>query len=181
MRPVVEGMGVSGQGQHAKLAANRERFSYQDILTTGADGKRYEMGCVPLRRYPMWLATINPAKASNPAVRQRVGDPCASVLEDPSRVLRGRLALVGAPLLLTDFLHLGVAPCQLVPEGSVGPFLAKHLGGYVSRGLGDPQRRRAVDRVVLAAERDDGGLRAGGPEQVQSLLLLGLRVDGRGM
>jgi len=62
MRPVVEGMGLSWQGQHEKLAARRDQFNCQDILTVGGDGKRREMLCIPLRRYPMWLATINPAK-----------------------------------------------------------------------------------------------------------------------
>jgi hypothetical protein len=66
LRPVVEGMGLDWSGQRAKLAAQRERFSCGDIPTTGADGKRYEMSCIPLRRYPMWLATINPAKGVIP-------------------------------------------------------------------------------------------------------------------
>lgn len=53
MRPVVESMGLDWSGQRAKLAAQRERFSCGDIPTTGSDGKRYEMTCIPLRRYPM--------------------------------------------------------------------------------------------------------------------------------
>lgn len=65
MRPAVQGMGVSWQGQHAKLDVSRERFNYQDILTVGADGKQRAMGCIPLRRYPMWLATVDPAKGPN--------------------------------------------------------------------------------------------------------------------
>ncbi|WP_267428509.1 phage antirepressor N-terminal domain-containing protein [Methylobacterium sp. GC_Met_2] len=67
MRPVVEGMGLSWGGQRDKLETNASRFSRTDIRTTGADGKQYEMTCIPLRRYPMWLAAINPAKISNPA------------------------------------------------------------------------------------------------------------------
>ena len=69
MRPVVEGMGLAWQSQGAKLRAQSERFSCNDIVSTGADGKQHEMTCIPLRRYPMWLETINPAKIPNQAVR----------------------------------------------------------------------------------------------------------------
>jgi GNAT superfamily N-acetyltransferase len=72
MRPVVEGMGINWAGQQQKLAADPGRFNCMDIHTVGADGRTREMACIPLRRYPMWLATINPAKIPNPAVRQRV-------------------------------------------------------------------------------------------------------------
>ncbi len=72
LRSVVEDMGVSWQGQQAKLAADRDRFNHQGILTVGADGKQREMLCIPLRRFPAWLYGINAAKLPNPAVRQRV-------------------------------------------------------------------------------------------------------------
>lgn len=72
MRPIVEGMGLSWQGQQEKLNGNRGRFNYQGILTVGADGKSREMGCIPLWCYPLWLATINPAKIPRPEVQQRV-------------------------------------------------------------------------------------------------------------
>lgn len=61
LRPVVEGMGLSWGSQFTKLTKDRERFGCSDIETTGADGKRYVMTCIPLRSYPMWLATSNPA------------------------------------------------------------------------------------------------------------------------
>lgn len=67
-------------------------------MTTGADGKRYEMGCVPLRRYPMWLATINPAKVPDPAVRQRV-----ELYQDASAAA------------LYQFWAIGVAHVEAVP------------------------------------------------------------------
>ncbi|GAB6971907.1 phage antirepressor N-terminal domain-containing protein [Methylobacterium phyllosphaerae] len=72
MRPVVEGMGLNWAGQQQKLSADPGRFNCMDIHTLGADGRQREMACIPLRRYPMWLATINPAKVLDPAVRQRV-------------------------------------------------------------------------------------------------------------
>ena len=71
MRPVVEGMGLNWAGQQQKLAAARSRFACMDIHTHDSSGRAQEMTCIPLRRYPMWLATINPGKIPNPAVRQR--------------------------------------------------------------------------------------------------------------
>ena len=73
LKPVVEGMGMSWGSQHTKLSAEPNRFSYTVIGTTGADGKRYEMAAIPLRRYPMWLATINPAVRQRVEVRAGVG------------------------------------------------------------------------------------------------------------
>ncbi len=71
MRPVVEGMGLDWSAQRAKLASQHARFNSGDITTVGADGRQREMTCIPLRCYPMWLATINPAKVPNPAVWQQ--------------------------------------------------------------------------------------------------------------
>ncbi len=69
--PVVEGMGLAWQSQGTKLRANPERFNCNDIVTVGADGRQREKTCIPLKRYPAWLNTINPAKIPDPAVRQR--------------------------------------------------------------------------------------------------------------
>lgn len=72
MRPVVEGMGLSWGTQYNKLTSQPERFACLHMKTHDAAGREQVMTCIPLRRYPMWLATINPAKIPNPAVRQRV-------------------------------------------------------------------------------------------------------------
>ena len=59
-------------GQQQKLAAARTRFACMGIHTHDSSGRVQEMTCIPLRRYPKWLATINPVKVPDPAVRQRV-------------------------------------------------------------------------------------------------------------
>jgi len=70
MKPIVENMGLSWQGQHAKL---NEKFNsvIKLILTTGADGKNYEMTCLPLRKLPAWLYSINPNKVA-PELRDKI-------------------------------------------------------------------------------------------------------------
>lgn len=73
MRPVVEGMGLAWQSQNAKLNAGSDRYGARnDIVTRDAAGREQAMTCMPLKRYPLWLVTINPAKVPDPAVRQRV-------------------------------------------------------------------------------------------------------------
>ena len=49
MRPIVEGMGLTWQSQYEKL---KQRFSsvITEIVTTGKDGKQYNMVCLPVRK-----------------------------------------------------------------------------------------------------------------------------------
>lgn len=63
MKPIVTGMGLDWKGQHVKLA---EKFSsvMEIISTTGGDGKNYEMVCLPLRKLPAWLYSVNPNKVA---------------------------------------------------------------------------------------------------------------------
>lgn len=64
MKPVVENMGIDWGGQHIKLT---EKFGsvIEIISTTGGDGKQYEMVCLPLRKFPAWLYSINPSYCIN--------------------------------------------------------------------------------------------------------------------
>ncbi|HBP5393076.1 TPA: phage antirepressor N-terminal domain-containing protein [Pseudomonas aeruginosa] len=70
MKPVVENMGLAWQAQHVKLA---EKFGsvITIIVTTGADGKRYDMTCLPLKKLPAWLYSINPSKVK-PELREKI-------------------------------------------------------------------------------------------------------------
>ena len=61
VKPVCEILGVDYPGQFTKL---KEHPIYGSVIglspTTGADGKEYEMACLPLRYFPGWLFSINP-------------------------------------------------------------------------------------------------------------------------
>ncbi|MCJ2051014.1 phage antirepressor N-terminal domain-containing protein [Methylobacterium sp. J-070] len=48
-------------------------------------GPTREMTCIPLHRDPMWLATIDPTKIPNPAVRQRVQGRAANLFQGGGR------------------------------------------------------------------------------------------------
>jgi len=71
MRPIVEGMGLAWSPQFTKLKAAAGRFDLRSHIVTqvGHDQSR-EMLRIPLRRYPMWLATVN--RARRPALAETV-------------------------------------------------------------------------------------------------------------
>jgi len=73
MKPVVEGMGLAWSPQFVKLKDHPVLApAVTQIVTTGADGKSYEMTAVPLNRLHFWLATVNPKKVPDPVVREKV-------------------------------------------------------------------------------------------------------------
>ena len=61
VKPVCEILGVAYQSQQATL---KEHPIYSSVITlsvtTGADGKKYEMLCIPFRFFAGWLFSINP-------------------------------------------------------------------------------------------------------------------------
>ena len=64
MKPIATNMGLDWKSQHTKLT---EKFGsvMVEITTTGGDGKRYEMSCLPLRKLPAWLYSISPNKVKS--------------------------------------------------------------------------------------------------------------------
>lgn len=72
MRPIVEGMGLSWQGQHEKFAGSRFATSVREILMQlPGDTQRRPMTCLPLRKLPGWLMSVYPNKV-RPALRERI-------------------------------------------------------------------------------------------------------------
>ena len=61
VKPVCEILGVDAKAQREKIEEH-PLFSSVRVLSpsTGADGKTYEMVCLPLRYFPSWLFSINP-------------------------------------------------------------------------------------------------------------------------
>ncbi|MHC1788282.1 phage antirepressor N-terminal domain-containing protein [Solidesulfovibrio sp.] len=83
MRPIVEGMGMAWSPQRVKLTANAGRWGVTMIVTPSEGGSQ-ETLCMPLRKLPGWLMTINPKKVA-PAIRETVTlyqDECDDALWD---------------------------------------------------------------------------------------------------
>lgn len=83
MKPIVEGMGLSWQGQHEKLNGNKKRWGIKEILIPSQGGDQDAI-CLPLRKLPGWLMTIHPNKV-RPEIREKVityQNECDDVLWD---------------------------------------------------------------------------------------------------
>lgn len=63
MRPIIESLGLGWASQTQKLKANQDRWSTVTInVTVASDGKRRDMICLPLRKLPGWLMTLQPSR-----------------------------------------------------------------------------------------------------------------------
>jgi hypothetical protein len=62
MKPIVEGMGLDWDKQLARIKEHPVLSPQLSPIrgVTGADGKRYEMMCLPESALPFWMALINP-------------------------------------------------------------------------------------------------------------------------
>lgn len=68
IRPICDALGVEYSRQLKKIKDDKFLRSVVGVTpTTGADGKTYEMACIPLQYVFGWLFTINPANVSEEA------------------------------------------------------------------------------------------------------------------
>lgn len=63
VRRMCEAMGVSFTGQRARLK-NADWSCVKMIFTHDASGRKQELFCIPIRRLPMWFATMNARKVA---------------------------------------------------------------------------------------------------------------------
>ena len=70
MRAIVTTMGLDWRSQHVKLM-DKFGSTVVEITTVAEDGKPRAMVCLPLRKLPGWLYSINPGKLSE-ALRPKV-------------------------------------------------------------------------------------------------------------
>jgi hypothetical protein len=70
IRPIIENLGLSWSPQHLKLKADSERWGVT-ILVTPSPGGPQETICLPLRKVPAFLNTIDPHKCRE-AIRPKL-------------------------------------------------------------------------------------------------------------
>lgn len=71
IKPICEILGVSHQGQFKRIQADEILSSVvNQWLTTGADSKKYDMTCLPLRYVFGWLFSIDTEKVKPEAKEQ---------------------------------------------------------------------------------------------------------------
>ena len=140
MRRIVENMGIAWAAQHAKLQEQHTKFSCHDIVTTGLDGKNYSMLCMPVDKLPLWLATINPNKIRDVAIRAKVEEYQAE-----------------SAIALHDYWTKGVA-IKGDHEGlitGIDPSVMKAIGGMV-RDILQKQLKQTVPALVENAMLEGG-------------------------
>lgn len=85
IKPICTAIGVDYSAQYNKIQTEEILVSVIAIIaTTGADGKTYEMVCLPLKFIYGWIFTINPGKVA-PEAREsviRYRRECYDVLYD---------------------------------------------------------------------------------------------------
>lgn len=65
VKPVCEAIGIAFPAQYTKIKEDPSFASVVTIIvTTGADGKKYDMVCLPDYRINGWLYSINPGKVA---------------------------------------------------------------------------------------------------------------------
>ena len=70
MKPIVEGMGLDWEGQRQKLSRSTERWGTCVIKVPSKNGNQ-ETFCIPLRKLPGWLMTIQPSRVK-PEIREKI-------------------------------------------------------------------------------------------------------------
>ena len=156
MKPIVEGMGLSWQPQHRKLTEEGSRWNscVTMMVTTGSDGKRYEMLCMPLRKLPAWLMSISPNKVS-PEIKDVVTDyqnTCDDILWEQWKAKSPFLRDMDGGLPPASFQ--GHEPGSLVPV--VREFRAA-LRGAVLVGYSGACARAKANAVVRDRQKVDLG------------------------
>lgn len=81
IKPICEALGIAYQSQLEKIKEHHILNSVNTIIvTTGADGKRYEMLHLPVKFVYGWLGSINPGKVA-PEAREVVENYCRQCYE----------------------------------------------------------------------------------------------------
>ena len=95
IKPICEALGIAFNSQIDKIKADEDLSSVMMLsITTGADGKSYEMACLPLEFIFGWLFTINPknVKPESQEIVRKYRMECYSILyrffTDPQTFLK---------------------------------------------------------------------------------------------
>ncbi len=71
IKPICEAIGLDVTAQQSKLSGAKARWGTRLIPATGADRKKYNMLCLPMRKLSGWLASINGPRIK-PEIREKL-------------------------------------------------------------------------------------------------------------
>jgi len=155
MKPIVEAIGMSWQGQHEKLKSNPCRWGIKEILIPSNGGEQY-MSCLPLRKLAGWLSTVSSNK-TKPELRERIiryQNECDDVLWD----------------------YWNKATAQPLPqlESSLAPY-SVHAGQTLSEDQAHTLRTLLDDFVKTLPKEKQGGFMVKGWAKLKAHFNVGYR------
>jgi len=140
MRRIVENMGLSWPRQNDKLQEQQSKFTCSHMATRDSLGREQAMLCMPVDKLPLWLATINPNKIRDVAIRAKVEEYQAE-----------------SAIVLHDYWTKGAAikgDHDAIVTG-VDPAVMKALGGMI-KGILAKQLNETVPALVEHAMIEGG-------------------------
>ncbi len=168
VRPLVDNLAVAWKPQYVKLTKQPNRWRTVTIMVTvAADAKNREMVCLPLRKVPAFLCSIDPRKVRKEARRklELYQDECDDVLWKhwtEGAAVNPRIEPPVEPAVPPDM--------TLVPKDRYIELLESHIALLQpSRKAGRRQWRRISDREIASMRQ----LRAEGMSVTAIAKLLG--------
>ena len=159
MRRIVENMGLDWARQSVKLAGGKGKFNCCHMPTVGLDGKPRGMLAMPVEKMQLWLASINPNKIRDEAVRakvERYQSESAIALHDywtKGIAIRGDMIGTIAPVMTADMM----ASFGVMMDGIVQKQIALLLPAMVETALAADPRRAVMNYVSVRQLLEDGG------------------------
>lgn len=154
MKPVVEGIGLDWRSQASKFRSNKVRWGVA-IITTPTNGSDQDAVCLPLRKLPGWLMTLQPSRVA-PEVREKVvtyQNECDDALWDYwTKGVAVRPAPDGklTPAQLKALQDAVQARAELIPVGKRGGAYPKLWGAVKSHFHVPSYRDLTVDQFDAA-------------------------------
>lgn len=136
MKPIVEGIGMAWKPQYLKLLEQKDKFGCYHMVTTNRAGLLQEMVCIPVRKFPLWLVSVNPEKV-DAAIKPRL---------EMWQEMSGNA--------LHDFWTRGVAVhpaiAESMPAWVKSPEFAGMIAGIVAAVIGSEEVRGMIGGIVKA-------------------------------
>jgi len=130
VKPLCDNFRIDWSSQFKKLNSDQIFSSViAMIATTGTDGKRYEMICLPLEVFPMWLARIDTRRVKNPQAKELI----LMYQKEATKVLYQHFLARTVPEYVEGhtFQQRGDTPLTPLERGIQGDFITVETSEYI--------------------------------------------------
>ncbi|WP_392559794.1 phage antirepressor N-terminal domain-containing protein [Orbus mooreae] len=150
MKPIVDGMGLDWGAQFTKIK-NKFNSTIAEITIVASDGKNRMMSCLPLRKLPAWLYSIQPNKVKpelkdtvikyqeecdevlwqywtkGQATKESVKSSFKSYLPEYRQAKAMDLAVKALDRMFANLPHLGEQSKQVIYADTINPIAGKNV------------------------------------------------------